>query len=417
MSPARRRAPRPSPSRGTVGGRRGVLRRRDLEILLDQLDAAGSRTVSTARRDGRGRSDPELARLRALVAKAIAEEDQADDDHEEIGDDDWSPKAWGAGSESETDDTDDWESDDWDSDDWEGWSPRGPWEHFGPSKPIRVEGGLRVRTRRGAIGSTWWSKRFLAAIESVMVGGRLGRGRTYARRGQVLDLVIAPGMIEAGVQGSRSTPYRVRLAMPVIPEADWDLIVAALGAQAGYAARMLAGDLPAEVEELFSAEGASLLPAPNARLTTDCSCPDWANPCKHVAAVCYLVAEEFDREPFAILRWRGRDRDALLGQLRQLRSASADVRDVKQEPFTAVPTVEAPPLRDCLLGYWKAGPELAGLHVRPEPTELPDAVLRHPPAGLIDVRGRDLGEVLAPAYADLTGSVAHRALGKRRYTR
>lgn len=355
--------------------------------------------------------------MRALVAEAIAEEDQADDEHEEIRDDDWNQSAWAAGDQWETDDTDDWEGGDWSGDDWEGWSPRAPRKRFAPSKPIRVEGGLRVRTRRGAIGSTWWSKRFLAAIETVMVGGRLGRGRTYARRGQVLDLVIAPGLIEAGVQGSRSTPYRVRLAMPVVPEADWDVIVAALGAQAGYAARMLAGDLPAEVEDVFSAEGASLLPTPSARLTTDCSCPDWANPCKHVAAVCYVVAEEFDRDPFAILRWRGRDRDTVLGQFRQLRSASADVRDVKREAPTAVSTVEPPALRECLLGYWKAGPELAELRVRPEPAELPGAVLRHLPAGLIEVRGRDLGEVLAPAYPDLTAAVAHRALGKGIYTR
>jgi len=421
VSPPRRRAL-------GGGGRRSALGRRDLEALLRQLDNAAS---GSGKKRGSGRASAdrlELDRLRALVTEALADKDAGgapDDDLVEWDEDD-------------LDDLDDWDEDEdeegragggrepwasdrreeeWDpeDDEWEGWSPRrsgGRWERFAPSKPIPVEGGLAARSRRGEIGSTWWSKRFLSAIESVMVGGRLGRGRTYARQGQVLDLRVDAGLIEAQVQGSRATPYRVRLAMPVVPDADWDAIVAALAAQAGYAARMLAGELPPEVEDVFSAEGASLFPAPHARITTDCTCPDWANPCKHVAAVCYLVAEAFDRDPFAVLAWRGRDREAVLRELRRLRATGADAAPAPEpDPVVpAVPAVEAPPLGDCLLGFWKAGPALAQLRVRPEAAELPGAVLRHLPPGLLEVKGRDVGEVLGPAYADFAAAAARRAL-------
>jgi uncharacterized Zn finger protein len=415
MSPPRRRPPGARPA-GT-GRRTTALGRRDLEALLSQLDAVVPRSRGRAGTAARGRVDEaELARLRALLADALAQDLALDDEDPEEDEDAW--------DQDEVDGGDAWDADDDDADDgdeeeddayddaygpWGGRSSRRGWEDYAPAKPIRVEGGLAARSRRGPIGETWWSKRFLDAIESVMVGGRLGRGRTYARQGQVIDLMVRPGLIEARVQGSRTTPYRVRLAMPVVPDDDWDRIVAALGAQAGYAARMLAGELPHEVEDVFSAEGASLFPAPHARLTTDCTCPDWANPCKHVAAVCYLVAETFDRDPFAVLAWRGRDREAVLAQLRRLRTDRAEASPPVAE--AVAPAVTAPPLGECVLGFWKAGPELADVRVRPEAAELPGAVLRHLATGLIEVRGRDVADLLAPAYADLTAAAARRAVG------
>ncbi len=302
-----------------------------------------------------------------------------------------------------------------------------PWDHqrYAPVKPRRVDDGIASRSRRGQIGDTWWSKRFLGSLEAVMASGRASRGRRYARQGHVIGIDLHPGVIEAHVQGTRSDPYLVRLVMPVVPDEAWERIGSALAARAGYAARLLAGELPPEVEEVFALEGESLLPAPGSRLTTSCSCPDWENPCKHIAAVCYLVAEDFDRDPFGVLAWRGRDRKWLLGRLRELRASSHSSGSAAQEAGSSGP-VEAsapepsgrygaiegvPPLKECVGNFWKAGTGLDSVRVRPEPSPVPAAVLRYLPEGLLEIRGRDISEMLEPAYAAIVEAARRRALG------
>lgn len=231
-------------------------------------------------------------------------------------------------------------------------------------------------------------------------------GRSYARNGLVTQLVIGPGVVAAAVQGTREEPYAVRLEMPVVPPQDWDRIVAVLAASAGYAASMLAGELPEEVEQVFESEGASLLPAPYARLVTECSCPDWENPCPHVAAVCYLVAGELDRDPFSLLAWRGRAKGEVLGELRARR------RDLA-EGSPAVPAGNGAPQpdpdgRDLVDRFWSAGPELAHVRVCPEEAAVPAAALRLAPRGTIRARGGDLADVLAPAYHAIVAAAAAR---------
>ncbi|MGH9105565.1 MAG: SWIM zinc finger family protein, partial [Acidimicrobiales bacterium] len=280
-------------------------------------------------------------------------------------------------------------------------------QRSGLSRPLRVEGGLSAKSQRGPIGESWWSKRFLDAVETALVGGRSTRGRSYARKGQVIDISVEPGLISARVQGSRRVPYKVRLAMPVASDEQWGRALASLAGQAVYSASMLAGELPHEVEEEFAGAGTALFPSVSSRLSTDCTCPDWANPCKHVAAVCYLVAEHFDRDPFALLAWRGRGRDELLGELRQRRGAVA----AEPEAAPAARSVTAPPLAECLLGFWKAGPELASVHVRPVVSEAAGAVLRQLGRGFLEVRGRDVGELLVPAYGEMAAAAHRRALG------
>ncbi|WP_433686871.1 SWIM zinc finger family protein [Micromonospora carbonacea] len=201
----------------------------------------------------------------------------------------------------------------------------GPFADYGP--PRRVEGGLRARSTRGAIGRSWWSRRFLEVLESFALGTRLTRGRSYARAGQVLDLHVAPGVVTARVQGSRPRPYQVRIAVEPFPAARWEQLEAALAAQAFFTARLLAGDLPAELEEVFAATGAPLFPAGVDELDQHCSCPDHAVPCKHLAATFYLLAEAFDADPFELLHWRGRRRADLLDRLRALRAATGPGRD------------------------------------------------------------------------------------------
>jgi uncharacterized Zn finger protein len=196
------------------------------------------------------------------------------------------------------------------------WPPR--------SKPIKVTGGIKARTTRGAIGKSWWSKRFLAVLESFPFAGRLARGRSYARAGQVLSLDVRPGEVTASVQGSRATPYRVTVGLAPFSALVWARVEVALAEQAIYSARLLAGEMPPDIEQVFTAAGAPLFPQRQQDLLMSCSCPDVAVPCKHLAATFYLLAEAFDDDPFQILHWRGRDRESLLGRLRALRSPTPD---------------------------------------------------------------------------------------------
>lgn len=177
--------------------------------------------------------------------------------------------------------------------------------------------------RRG-FGTTWWGKAWLDALEhqARLDPNRLGRGKSYARRGSVLDHTVEPGLVTATVQGSRLKPYEVTVRTNVFTDADWDAVADIVSAQVGRVAALLDGELPPEVVDDVRSAGLELLPtADDIRLV--CSCPDHANPCKHAAAVCYLLADELDSDPFTLLQLRGRGRSELLAALRHRRTASA----------------------------------------------------------------------------------------------
>ena len=190
------------------------------------------------------------------------------------------------------------------------------------SAPRRVENGIKARSKRGAIGEQWWSRRFVEVLESFGMSGRLARGRNYARRGQVMEFELGTGKVRARVQGSRPAPYQVRIGVLPLTTAQWRSVTEALGAQALFRAKLLAGEMPHEIEDVFAACGTPLFPRSARDLEMSCSCPDWGVPCKHLAAVCYVLAEKFDDDPFAMLAWRGRGRDELLGALRRRRSGA-----------------------------------------------------------------------------------------------
>ncbi len=203
-----------------------------------------------------------------------------------------------------------------------------------PSKPIPVEGGLQARSQRGRIGDTWWSQRFITVLESIGVGGRLQRGKRYARTGQVLSIDMVPGQVMASVQGSRRKPYRVLIEIRVFSAAEWNAAETVMASSAVFMAKLLAGDMPEEIEEAFVEASGSLFPVSADGFESACSCPDWENPCKHIAAVYFLLAEAFDDDPFLIFAWHGRDKTELLSGLRARRQAG---RSGKSTPLAAVP--------------------------------------------------------------------------------
>ncbi len=175
-------------------------------------------------------------------------------------------------------------------------------EWFPPSRPLDVEGGIRAQSRTGAFADGWWAQRWIQVVESSNIGARLGRGKNYARRGQVMDLHLDSGSVTASVQGSRAEPYYVTISLDTLSDSQREILAGAISSIALYRAQLLAGHLPEDTEELFAACGISLFPA---HIATSCSCPDWSNPCKHIAAVFYLVGEELDRDPLLLFRLRG----------------------------------------------------------------------------------------------------------------
>lgn len=266
------------------------------------------------------------------------------------------------------------------------------WHEYGP--PLHVEGGVRARSKRGSIGEQWWSRRFIDVLESFGMAGRLARGRSYARRGQVIGFDISCGDVNAQVQGSRPKPYRVRIRVTPLTRPQWRRVERALGAQALFRARLLAGEMPREIEAVFADCGTPLFPRSARDMEMSCSCPDWGVPCKHLAAVCYVLAEAFDDDPFGILAWRGRGREDLLAALRL--TAGSD------EPARPLIDVTDRPLAECLADYWSPGMSAARLRaLPPAPATPPDLLLRtfEPPSLL--VRGTDLLALLVPAYEQL----------------
>ena len=137
------------------------------------------------------------------------------------------------------------------------WAERG-W--YPPSRPLAVTGGIRARSQRGSIGEQWWSRRFIDVLESFGMTGRLQRGRRYARAGQVLELDISPGYVTARVQGSRTAPYKVRIQVLPLTTGQWQRVEQALADQALFRAKLLAGEMPAEIEDVFAACGTPLFP-------------------------------------------------------------------------------------------------------------------------------------------------------------
>jgi len=284
------------------------------------------------------------------------------------------------------------------------------WE-TGPRRAAKD--GIKARSARGEIGETWWSQRFIAALKEVADANRLSRGRSYARSGQVMDLRVAPGSVTAKVQGSRTLPYAVRIRLTPFTEAEWARAEEALADQALFLAALLAGEMPRDVEQAFSAAGLSLFPSKPQELESDCSCPDWMNPCKHVAATYYILAEAFDADPFLVLTWRGRARDELLARLRELRASrpAEEVEEVEEPAPEEAEEVPSAPAEPEPADFWRAGGELASLAFSPRAPAVPDAVLRQlgplpPEAG-----GPDAERALAEAYAAFTAAAERRAFG------
>lgn len=192
--------------------------------------------------------------------------------------------------------------------------------------PVRIPRhvrGIRAQEARAGGEWTWWTDEWVRRLEDMGMKGRFGRARNYAAQGQVMSVEIDGGKVYARVQGTRPDPYDVTLDFRRPDATVLSRIVTAIRSEPILVARIAADDLPLEVGEIFRREGCDLFPggkltdAPDGRkydMVSSCSCPDYANPCKHSCAVLMILGEEIARRPATLLELRGITMEALCGE-------------------------------------------------------------------------------------------------------
>jgi uncharacterized Zn finger protein len=247
--------------------------------------------------------------------------------------------------------------------------------------------------------TNWWTRRWIEALEAFGWEARLRRGRGYARRGRVSSIHIEPGRVTALVKGSRPRPYKVLIELPPLSNEAWERVADVLAGQARFAASLLAGEMPLTIEEAFSSAGTRLFPQPDERLITSCSCPDWANPCKHIAAVHYVLGKELDEDPFLLFRLRGRAKRSLLAQLRARRSVDDRPPTADHRPASRaeLDQGELPPMGSPER-FWTVGDEFEHLRFNIEAPRVPEAVLKRLGDPLPGDEGQQAREEVAVLY-------------------
>jgi uncharacterized Zn finger protein len=244
-----------------------------------------------------------------------------------------------------------------------------PYDHwFKPTKAIETRDGIKARSRRGAFAKNWWAQRWIAALERFVDSGRLSRGRSYARKGQVLSIEETKDGISARVQGSMRTPYKIKIQVSPLTDSEWNQVIDALSEQAIFTAQLLAGEMPQDIEQAFERAKVSLFPSTRRDLKTDCSCPDPANPCKHIAATHYILGERFDEDPFLIFRLRGRTQEEVIQELRKRRAGNDETVEEEAEETEVII-----PLEEQMDNFWEVRAPLEGFSpsIHPPVIEMP----------------------------------------------
>ena len=177
------------------------------------------------------------------------------------------------------------------------------------------------RKTKNLSAKQWWSQAWWGALSKRAVhdANRLPRGRTYARKGAVNIESVNIGVVGASVIGSRPLPYSTKLFLKTYNQESLEVIIQIMGSRVDFLAALLAGEVPIELEQELEQEEVPLLPS-SGELSFSCSCPDWADPCKHAAALCYAFSEELESDPFQLLLLRGIEKIPLVDRLRKVRT-------------------------------------------------------------------------------------------------
>ncbi|MGB7487250.1 MAG: SWIM zinc finger family protein [Phormidesmis sp.] len=193
---------------------------------------------------------------------------------------------------------------------------------------------------------SWWGQKFITAIENLTDSGRLSRGRSYARGRKVKGFDIDGNLVTAQVRGSinpyfgvhKEPLYHITIEFQPLSAAKWSAAVAEMASKASVISRLLLNEIPDDIEKTFQSLKLNLLPGSQKDFKTSCSCPDWSNPCKHIAGVYYLVAAELDQDPFLLFELRGLSRENLIKELSKSplgQALSAELQSVQSKPQPA----------------------------------------------------------------------------------
>ncbi len=280
------------------------------------------------------------------------------------------------------------------------------WDWYPKPKPRRPAHGIKAQSKQ--FGKTWWASRWLDALYKLIDPARLQRGRSYARSGQVLNLDIQPGRVDARVQGSRPQPYKVWLKIKPLSEQDWKRVAEQMAGQAIFAAKLLAGEMPQNIEEAFTAARVTLFPIKRDDLETECSCPDWSNPCKHIAAVYLLLGEQFDADPFLLFRLRGKSKNEIMELLRAQRAAETTPAIAKRASPTQKrqkkksPPEKIVPLETFVNAFWSADDTLDDFHVNVRAAEVDAVAVKRLGAPGFWHGKQEFSTLMERAYHDVT---------------
>lgn len=219
------------------------------------------------------------------------------------------------------------------------------------------------------IGKTWWGRRFLEVLESYTEPGQMARGRQYLIGNRIGQWEIRGTRVEAQIRGKVNPYYGIHEAptctteieFAPIPDAAWDEALTLIGSRAGYISRLLFNEMPDEIERPLAELGVSLLPAHREEIISRCTCPELEIPCKHIAAIYYLLAGRLDQDPFLLFELRGLSRAELIQRLKvtPLGAALASALDaIPPEPqpaasFFTRPVAQALPDRVSPRDFWR----------------------------------------------------------------
>jgi uncharacterized Zn finger protein len=226
------------------------------------------------------------------------------------------------------------------------------------------------RARRAARG--WWVGRWMRTLGQIFDATRLAAGRALAQERRILDMEVQLGLVTARVQADSPEikPYRVQITFATFSDAQWDRVMQLMGERAIYAAQMMNDELPEEIESVFRSAGVSLYPSTLPELGATCTCSDWANTCQHRAAVCYLLGEWFDRDPFMLFTLRGRTRPEVIAALRVHRASQAAGADAEADERAIQGSASDPHLLPVdPEQFWQLAEELHSIEIHVAPAE------------------------------------------------
>ena len=192
-------------------------------------------------------------------------------------------------------------------------------------------GPITGETAASDSGREWWAQRWVDVLESFGWRRRLERARNYVREGRVLEMTFDGPQVSALVQGTAPEPYEVNLSLDPFDDEQWSYVIEELSQRAIFAAKLLAGEMPQNIEEAFTASGLSLFPFSKFDIHSHCNCPDPVNPCKHIGAVYYLLGNQFSQDPFILFQLRGRTKTSIIDALRKNRSKASDFEQSGQQ--------------------------------------------------------------------------------------